>query len=529
MSITSLNFCAFVILLVVIYYVIPQKLRWIWLLISSVFYLTVYDLNLSKWLFVTIFIVYLDGIWLDICNKKYDIQIALADKETKKTLKKKSKHVKSIITTIGVVANIGIWIYFKFTDMFIGYYNEIFSAQVDLLNLAAPLGISFYTLQAVGYIIDVKRGKIEAQKNPAKLALWLAFFPQMIQGPICRYSDTAEQLFKGSKLEYINIKYGAQQMLWGYFKKLIVANYSAVIVNTIFNGVEGQYKGLEYVIGIALYAIQIYCDFSGGIDIIAGIAEMLGIMLPVNFKRPYFSRGIAEYWRRWHITLGTWFRDYIFYPLSISGIANKLGKKTRKIFGNKLGKMIPTYIALIIVWSSNGIWHGAGLRYFMYGFYNGILITVGMQCGEAAGKFADNILKLNREAFSWKLFQILRTFSFICIGRILFKADTVLDAMHIYKSILTDFNPWILFDGTLLTYGLSAKQLNILMLSMLVLLIVSLLQEYFETKQLKLRDVIAEQNIGFRWTVYLVAIVVVLVFGMYGSGYSATDFIYMKF
>lgn len=529
MSITSIKFGIFILLVICIYYLIPKKIRWIWLLMGSAYFYISYDAGLSLWLLVTILSIYFAGLILDRCNKKYEIEIKQSDKEAKKRLKKKAKSVKNGIAVIFAMLNLGIWIYFKFADMFIGMMNGLANVSLEPIRLLAPLGISFYMLQAIGYIIDIKRGKLEAQKNPFKLALWLGFFPQMIQGPISRYTDTAEQLFNGNPLNIKNIKYGAQLMLWGYFKKLIISNYSAVVVNTIFSGIYGKYEGFEYIIGIVLYAVQIYCDFSGGIDIISGIAEMLGIILPDNFNHPYFSRGIQEYWRRWHITLGTWFRDYIFYPLSISNLANKIGKHTRKLFGNKLGKMIPTYLALIIVWTSNGIWHGAGFRYFLYGFYNGILITVGMQFGDVAGKFADHILKFNRETFSWKLFQMIRTFSFVCLGRILFMADSVADAWEIYKSIFTTFNPWVLVDGTVLTYGLSAKEINVLLFSILILLIVSLLQEKCHSQDLKLRDKVAEQNIVFRWLVYFCAIFAVLILGKYGGGLDAGNFIYMKF
>lgn len=525
MSLTSLEFGIFVIVILFGYYLIPMKFRWIWLLAGSAYFYISYDLKLSVWLLISILLIYLAGLWLDKCNQKYEKLMELAEKKEKKELKKRCKNEKSHIVLLFAVINIGIWIYFKFTDTILQTLNQFSAGNFEMLNLVAPLGISFYILQAISYVVDIKRGKCQPQKNLFKLALWLGFFPQMIQGPVSRYTETSEQLFKGNPLEIKNIKFGAQLALWGYFKKLIIANYSAVMVNTIFGNAIGKYAGCEYIVGIVLYAVQIYCDFSGGIDIISGIAEMLGIFLPVNFSRPYFSRGIQEYWRRWHITLGSWFRDYIFYPLSISTLANKMAKHTRKIFGIKLGNMIPTYIALIIVWTSNGIWHGAGLRYFMYGFYNGILITVGMQFGGIASDFADHTLKLNRECFSWKLFQMLRTFSLVCFGRILFKADTVTDAFQIYKSIFTKFNPWILFDGSIYTYGLSEKQVRVLAAAILVLLIVSIIQE----SGIKIREKIAEQNIVFRWGVCYAAIFVVLIFGMYGTGFSAGDFIYMKY
>lgn len=526
MSITSITFLLFVAVLVVIYYAIPLKIRWIWLLLGSVFFYVSYDWKLSLWMLGIALLIYIAGRILQSYNDKYNLLLQEKKGAEKKALKKVAKRKKNLLSSIFVLILAIIWIGFKFGAKFVNIYKDIVGENDYISVIIAPLGLSFLILIAASYIIDIKRGKIQAQRNFFKILLWLIFFPQTIQGPIVRYADTSEQLYKGNKFEEKNIVFGIQLALWGYFKKLLIANYANVIVTTIFSS---RHLGLEYVFGIVLYALQIYCDFSGGIDIICGVAQMLGVKLPENFKRPYFSKGIDEYWRRWHVTLGAWFRDYIFLPLSISNMANKMGRTTRKIFGAKLGNMIPTYCALIIVWSSNGIWHGAGMNYFIYGFYNGILITLGMQFGDKAVAFAENILKINRDTFSWKLFQMLRTFSFICLGRILFKAATFGEALTIYKDMFTHFNPWIFFDGSLYMYGLNAKQLHVLLYAVIVLIVISILQEILQKKGLSLREVIAKQNILFRYILCFGILVIILIFGMYGPGYNAGDFIYMKY
>ncbi len=525
MSLTSISFAIFMLLVLAGYYIIPLSRRWIWLLIASAYFYISYNAGLSVWLLVSILLIYFFGMWLDLCNQKYDSLIAEAEKAERKQLKKKAKREKGYIAFLCAAIQIGIWGAFKFTDLVLISINRFFNGDFEVLDIIAPLGISFYTFQAISYIIDIQRGRCEAQKNPFKLALWLGFFPQMIQGPICRYSETAQQLYDGHPFEWKNLQYGAQLMLWGYFKKLIIANYAEVIVNTIFFSAEGTYHGCEYIIGIVLYTIQLYGDFSGGIDIIMGCAQMLGIHLPPNFKRPYFSKSIEEYWRRWHITLGAWFRDYIFYPLSISKWATNLADHTRKWFGNKLGNMIPTYIALILVWLANGAWHGAGLRFFMFGLYHGILIIIGIQFGESSARFAEEKLHINRDTFSWKLFQMLRTFALVCFGRILIEANSVAGALHIYKSIFTEFNPWVFFDGSIFTYGLDGVQVFVLFAAVLVLLLVSILQE----RGIHIRDKIAEQNLVFRWIIYGAALFAIIIFGMYGAGYNASDFIYMGY
>ena len=526
MSVTSIGFLLFVLILVAVYYAIPIKVKWIWLLICSLFFYVSYDWRLSFWMIAVAALIYIAGLLLQSYNDKYNILLQNKKGEEKKNLKKEAKKKKGIVASIFVLVLAAVWVGFKFGDRFAQIYYNVAGINAYVEVIVAPLGFSFLVLIAASYIIDIKRGKIQAQKNFFKLLLWLIFFPQTIQGPIVRYSDTSDQLYNGNRFKEKNIVYGAELMLWGYFKKLMIANYAGVVVSSIFNG---RHLGLEYVFGIVLYALQIYCDFSGGIDIVSGVAEMLGIMLPLNFKRPYFSRSIEEYWRRWHVTLGAWFRDYIFIPLSISNIANRLGKRMRKIFGTKLGNMIPTYCALIIVWSANGVWHGAGINYFLYGFYNGILITMGMQFGEKSALFAEKVLKINRETFSWKLFQMMRTFIFVCLGRILFKADSISGAVSIYKDMFTHFNPWIFFGNNLYVYGLDDKQMHVLLYAVLVLVVVSILQEMLQMKELSLRAVIAEQNPLFRYLLFFLALIIILVFGMYGPGYDAGDFIYMKY
>lgn len=526
MSITSVTFLVFVALLLVLYYMIPQRIRWVLLLGGSVFFYASYHIKLSAVMFGIALLIYAAGRILQSCSDMYE-RLALEKKGAeKKALKKEAKRKKNVISTVFVLVLAGSWVWFKFGTEFINIYYDVIGCNDFVTVVAAPLGFSFLILSAVSYLIDIKRGKIQAQRNFLKLLLWFIFFPQTIQGPIVRYTDTAEQLFAGNKYDEKNIVFGTELALWGYFKKLLIANYANVIVTTIFSS---RHFGLEYVVGIVMYALQIYCDFSGGIDIVSGIAQMFGIHFPVNFKRPYFSRSIEEYWRRWHVTLGAWFRDYIFIPLSISGLANKMGKTTRKMFGTKLGNMIPTYCALIIVWSANGVWHGAGINYFIYGFYNGILITFGMQFGDKAAAFADNVLKINRNAFSWKMFQMLRTFLLICFGRVLFKASTFKGALVIYRDMFTHFNPWIFFDDSLYTYGLDAKQFHVLLYATALLIIISVLQELFQRKGYSLREIIARQNILFRYVLFLGALIIVLIFGMYGPEYNAGDFIYMKY
>lgn len=526
MSITSLLFLAFVAVTMGVYFIAPKRIRWVVLLAASTVFYVMYDVKLSIWLYISCASIYLGGLWIAKQEQKFKQTVEARediDRAERKLLKKKNAHIKSVYAVLIAVFNLAIWLTFKFTDMVILKWNQVFSTSFDIMNLALPLGISFYTLQAISYVVDVSRGKCEAQRNFFKLTLWLSFFPQMIQGPICRYSETAEQLYTPHNFDYRRVKFGAQLMLWGYFKKLVIADRVGQISIEVF-GNSGKYSGIIYIIGALAYTIQIYGDFSGGMDIICGAAEMLGIYLPKNFERPYFSRSIAEYWRRWHITLGAWFREYVFYPLSISKAAQSLSKRTRKLFGPKLGKMIPTYIAMIIVWTLNGIWHGSGKQFAVYGFYQGFLIILGMQTEPYTTKLLQKF-NVRTDCFSWKLWQTVRTFALVVWGRILFKAANLHEAFRIWGNVFKVHNPWVLTDGTLFTLGLDAHEMFILFLAVLVLLMVSILQE----KGVRMRETIERQNLVFRWLVYLAAIFAVILLGAYGEGYNAADFIYANF
>lgn len=527
MNIVSLLFLLFVAGVSLVYFITPGKVRWVVLLLASVAYYLLYDVKLAVWFLITAATIYVGGLLIGREEAKCDAELAAQgaalDRAQKKALKKKYGHKKTGWAVLVAVINFGIWSVFKFTDLLIITVNNAFSTGWSLWNLALPLGISFYTLQAVSYVVDVSRGKCEVQRNFFKLALWLGFFPQMLQGPICRYSDTAEQLYTPHKFDYTRVKFGLQLMLWGYFKKLIIADRAVTISQTVF-GNSGQYEGLVFIIGALAYTIQIYADFSGGMDIICGAAQILGINMPVNFERPYFSTSIAEYWRRWHITLGAWFRDYIFYPLSISKAAQALGKRCRKLFGPKLGKMLPTYLAMVIVWTMNGVWHGAGRQFAVYGFYQGILIVLGMQF-EPVFKWIIDKFKINTECFSWRLWQILRTFALVVWGRIIFKASSLEEAFRIWGNVLTHRNYWVITDGTIFKLGLDSWQMFVLFCGLLIMLVVSLMKE----KGIHLRETIAKQNLVFRWALYILAIFAVILLGVYGSKYNAADFVYANF
>lgn len=527
MSLTSLSFLVFLLAVIVIYYVMPKRIRWIALLLSSLVFYYLHSKMLLIWILFASATIYCCGLLLERQDKQYQQKLETTpemDRDQKKELKKKTSHQKNVFLWITALLNIFVWFYFKYTDILISAINSVFSRSFNLLNLAMPIGISFYTLQAIGYIIDVSHGKCSAQRNYCKLLLWLSFFPQIIQGPICRYSDTAEQLITPHDFDYRSFKFGAQRMLFGYFKKMVIADRAVIIVTSVFGNTTNEPVGGSVVlIGILAYMIQIYGDFSGGIDIICGVAEMLGIRMPENFSRPYFSRDIAEYWRRWHITLGTWFRDYVFYPLSISKAFTSLGKKIRKVSKSKQVRMIPTFLAMSILWILHGVWH-VGIQYIAFGVYQGILIILGMMTKPHTDRLLDK-WKIRTDCFSWRHFQMFRTFILIMFGRMLYRAPSLSAAFHMIGSMFRDFNPYFLTDGTIFSLGVDEHGMLILCIAIAVLFVISILQE----RGVKIRETLERQNLIFRWLVYLAAIFVIILAGAYGPGYDAAAFVYEAF
>ena len=526
MNIVSLFYLAFVVAVALVYFIAPRRIRWGILLGASLVIYLYCGRRMIVWLLLTSLSIYVGGLLIDRRQKRYLGQLEAGgelDKNSKRALKKKNERDKRCYAALVAAVNIAIWVTFKFADVFIETLNRCFSADLSFVHLALPLGISFYTLQAISYVIDLTRGKCEVQTNYFKLLLWLCFFPQILQGPICRYRETAHQLYEPHDFDYRRVKFGMQRMLWGFFKKLVIADRVVSVSDKVF-GYSAKYQGVIFVIGALAYTIQIYADFSGGMDIISGTAEILGITMPLNFERPYFSRSIAEYWRRWHITLGTWFRDYVFYPLSISRASQVLSKHCRKRFGPGIGKMIPTYLAMLLVWLLNGIWHGAGAQFVVFGMYQGILIVLGMQL-EPVFQWIIDRFKIRTDCFSWRLWQRVRTLALIMGGRIIFKAKGLSEAGRIFRSIFTTHNWWALTDGTIFKLGLDAWELFVLFVAVLVLLTVSILQE----KGIHIRETIERQNLLFRWGLVIGAVVAVVLFGVYGINLDLTGFVYAGF
>ena len=424
-----------------------------------------------------------------------------------------------------ILLSFGVLAVCKYTNFMIGNINGILAmtkatGRLSVLKLTLPLGISFYTFQSVSYVVDVYRGKHEPQKNFFKYALFVSFFPQLLQGPIGRYERLGSQLYEGHSYDLRNIQFGVQRILWGMLKKMVLADRVNAAVTLIFNN-YWNYGGWINVFGVILYSIQLYADFSGGIDITIGVAQMFGITMDENFRQPYFSRSISEFWRRWHITLGTWMKDYIFYPFSLSKCMNKFGKWCKKTFGNNIGKLLPVSLANLLVFFIVGIWHGAAWKYIMYGMYNGVIIAASGMLAPVYAKIHTK-LHINPKSWWYQGFCIIRTFILVNIGFYFDMAPDLYAANVMLAETFTKAHLSQISMATVKAVGLSAQDLIIVGVGCLIIFIVSLLKE----KGMNIREAIAQKNIVVRWVIYIAFIMFILI---YGSTATTSDFIYANF
>ncbi len=532
MAFTSVQFVVFLILAATLYFLTPKRYRWVTLLIVNYIFYFYAGVGYFLYLLATTVTIFLGGLKLGNMSAKNKADFAAIkgtlDKEQKKAWKANFTKRKRAVLIPTMLFNLGILAVLKYSGFVGSNLNALFGRfsiglEMPVYSFLLPLGISFYTFQSVGYLIDVYREKYEPERNLAKFALFISFFPQIVQGPIGRFNDLAEQLYRPNNFSYERVKFGVQLMLWGAFKKLVIADRAKVVVDTVF-GYPETFGGTYVAVAALVYCIQLYGDFSGGIDIATGAAQVLGIQLEKNFERPYLATSIPDFWRRWHITLGAWFRDYVFYPLSLSKFFTKVGKKGRKLFGNYIGKLLPVLIPQFIIFFLIGIWHGAEWKYIAFGFYNGTLIVLGILFEQPLKKLIQKF-EIRTECFSWHLFRVLKTLILVALGKIITRAPGVGASVYMMHSMIRNWNSDILIDGGLLKLGLDTQDLWLLLLSSLVLLTVSLLQE----SGVQIRQALSKQNILFRWFIYLAAIFSLIMFGVYGLNYNASDFIYRGF
>ena len=524
MTITSFWFLGFLAAALAVYYAVPKKVRWTVLLAASLVFYGLAAKWAGLWLGYTALTVYLGGLALGRLRAKREAAAAGGGEQAVRRYDRARRWVCGGVAAANFAALYALK-YWNFTaQLFQPLVSRLFDgAQVPLLTLALPLGISFFMFQSVGYIIDVYRGKYPPQRNFLKLLLFAGFFPQMIQGPISRYHELAPQLYDGSDLDFTNLKYGIQLAMWGYFKKLVIADRAAVLVNTVMADPRA-WSGVVQAVGILFYCIQLYGDFSGGIDVVRGAAKMFGIDLAENFRRPIFARSLTDFWRRWHITLGGWMRDYLFYPLSLSKPFAALGRFARKHMKGKAGRIFAASLATFIVYFVIGIWHGASWRYIAFGFWNGGLITLSLLLAEPFTKLKKR-LRINENALWFVLFQMARTNVIVFFGRYITRAPRLLTAAGMVKDLFLRPGVSSLWNGALLTLGLTGFDFAVVLLGMAAVLGL----EFYQERGGRVRAALEKKSFFVQWLAILAPLLVLLCFGILKGGNISESFIYQQF
>lgn len=486
MNFNSLQYLAFLAVNVTLYYLLPQRYRNVQLLLASYFFYMCWNPAYALLMLFSTVVTYGCGLLVgqSVWGKR------------------------RLWVALSLVLNLGVLFFFK-------YYNfaadvltrgmEFLGLRMDVpfLDVLLPVGISFYTFQALGYTIDVYRGHVPAEKNFIDYALFISFFPQLVAGPIERSSNMLHQLKERHPFQYENLKAGFLPVLWGLFKKVVIADNFAVVVNQVYNAPQ-EHGGGAFLVATVAFAFQIYCDFSAYSDIARGSARMLGFRLMENFNCPYFAVSIKDFWRRWHISLSSWFKDYLYFPLG----------------GSRCGKG-RTCLNVMIVFFVSGLWHGAALTFVAWGLLNGAYQVISLLLDPLRKKVM-GALHLSGDNLFVKGFRVCFTFFLTCMAWVLFRANSLADALTAYRALFT--LPFSGFSGTLDSFsGIGGKALLHLPVCVIVLAVVDWLSARFQIGHR------LNQTVALRYGIYFLLVVSILLFGSYGSGYDPQAFVYFQF
>ncbi len=518
----------FLPIVILLYSITKKQHRSKILLLASYIFFWSISGNLIIYLLFSTLSIHHFGLWLDSIKKERNEKLKEVQKEEKKAIKELYVKKQRKVILLAVIIHLGILVILKYVPFFGKNINSLFGIlnipiTLNIPEYLMPIGISFYTFQALSYIIDVYREVVKPDKNLLRLALYMSFFPQIMEGPIAKYNETAMDLYEGKKIEYKNMTFGIQRILFGCMKKVVIADRLNILIKTIFDNYTTYNGGIALLAAIA-YTIQLYMEFSGTMDMVIGSGQIFNVKLPENFRQPFFSKTISEFWQRWHITLGRWFKDYIFYPLSLSKPLKKLTSFGRKHLGNHFGPLLAGSIALFCVWISNGLWHGAGWKYIFFGMFHFTLILCG-NIFEPFTKKVTDILHINRQKMPFKIFQMIRTTFLVIIGELFFRAKGLKAGLIMFKNIFTNFSLSFLSNGLIVDLGMDKYDFIIVGITLLIVFIISVLKE----KNVEIRENISKRNIVIRWAIYYSLILFIIIFGAYGNNYTPVTPIYAEF
>ena len=493
MLFNSFDFLIFFPVIYALYFILPAKIRWVWLLGCSAYFYMSWKAKYIILIGFSIGVTWLGSMIMNYCRKS---GMAV----------EKEKKISKITLYIVLALNLAILFVFKYYNFAVDNITAISGVALPYLKVALPVGISFYTFQALGYSIDVYRGTIRAEKNPFRYALFVLFFPQLVAGPIERAGNLLPQIQKPTYFDIDNLQKGLLITGWGMFMKVVIADRLSIFVDTVYNN-SARANGSVLLLATILFALQVYCDFASYSVIALGVAKTMGFTLMRNFRFPYSSKSLAEFWDRWHISLSKWFEDYIYQPF---------------VWGSK-NKQLATYTGFVLVFIVSGFWHGARWTYVLWGIIHALYRVVGAMTRKKRRKFYKKIGLSSHEKL-YNAGRIFTTFALVDFTYIFFRADTISQAFRIVKSIIFNFDISVLFTEKLFSYGLDWQDMLVAAVALAVLWIVDILQSKTD-----LSEKVLNMNIPVKWTICLALILSILIFGVYGPQYDATPFIYFQF
>ena len=495
-----LYFIAFLPAVMILYQLCPQKFRKYVLLLANYAFFYTWSKFFLVYQVITMVITYVSSKIIDhTTNKK----------------------TKKFILFLAIVINLGVLVVLKYTNFLGENIFSILHQSFTPVRLIAPIGISYYTLQMISYLMDISSGKIHADYSIVDFAVYASFFPTLIQGPITRFNEIKDSILAGNPITYQNLKFGSQRILFGLMKKMIIADRLDPAVSKIFTSYTQD--GLFSLIGAVLCTIQLYMDFSGIVDICLGSAEIFGIKLPENFRQPFFAENASDFWRRWHITLGTFLRDYVFYPISLAKTTRRLSKFFTKHFGKATGKFIGPFIALFAVWFLNGLWHGPYWSYIFYGLYYFCFMILEI----LSKKPVEDFLKkhqIDANHIGLRIFRFVKLFIIVIVGELFFRAKTLAVGWTMFSSIFTNFH-LSTFKETLPFLRLDMIDWTIVIIGILIIFLVDFYKEFHGS----IRNAIEQKPTWIRWSIIYTCIFALLIFGAYGPGYDIVAMIYAEF
>lgn len=495
MLFNSLHFFIFFPIVFFVYFTIPPRFRWFWLLLASSYFYMVF---IPQYILILYFIIIVDYF-------------------AGRMIEKSTGRRRKVYLMASIIANIGVLFLFKYFNFFTSNLTGLahflhWNYTPSVFRLLLPIGLSFHTFQALSYTIEVYRGRQPAERHLGIYALYVMFFPQLVAGPIERPQNLLPQLRQLKIFDYYQVIDGLKLIIWGLFKKVVIADRLAILVNTVYNNFD-YYSGLQFLIATICFAFQIYCDFSGYSDIALGTAQTMGFRLMQNFQRPYFARSITDFWRRWHISLSSWFRDYVYIPLG----------------GNRVGKL-RSGLNVLVTFLASGLWHGANWTFVVWGLLHGFFIVFSRWTMKLREKLVNKV-KLNKYPSLYHMEQVIVTFLLVCFSWIFFRAENLNQALQIIYKICLSLTQVIkaLFTGnanffsdqfTGSEFGLSKSGLIVAFLSILFLVCVQLVQRHGDLRGI-MRDRPAQQ----RWALYYLVIIAIALFGVFDE----VPFIYFQF